>query len=80
MITKYKLWGRINQKIPVGKYTLVAKNINHIGDMRISKGIELVVPSKAGGPIYFFPIVFLIMGFMCIGYAIFLRLEMGDYD
>jgi hypothetical protein len=80
MISKHKLWGRINEKLPKGKYNMVVKNNYQIGEMRISKGIELVVPSRAGGPIYFFPISFAIMGLMCIGYAIFLRLEMGDYD
>jgi hypothetical protein len=80
MISKFKLWGRIETRMPKGKYSLIAQNIYKIGDMRIQKGVELVKPTKLGGPIYFFPIAFAIMGFICVAYAIFLQCEMGDYD
>ncbi len=80
MISKFKLWGRIEEKLPKGTYNLIATNIYKIGEMRIQKGVELNVPSKMGGPIYFFPWSFLVMSLMCVGYAIFLRSEMTDYD
>lgn len=38
LLTKYKLWGRINQKLPAGKYNLVSANNYHIGNLRILKG------------------------------------------
>ena len=33
-----------------------------------------------GGPVYFFPITFLIMGLTCIAYAAFLKIRLPDYD
>lgn len=80
MIGKYKLWGRINEPLKKGKYNLLVNNIYHINNLRIAKGIELTHPSKMGGVIYFFPVCFAIMGLMCIGYAIFMKTQMGDYD
>ncbi len=80
MIGKYKLWGRINQNMPKGNYNLVVNNNYQINKLRLKKSIELVMPTKLGGPLYFFPISFMIMGLICIGYVIFLKSEMADYD
>jgi hypothetical protein len=38
LLTKYKLWGRINQKLSAGKYNLVSTNNYHIGNLKIIKG------------------------------------------
>jgi hypothetical protein len=46
----------------------------------MAKGVEITHPSQIGGVIYFFPICFVIMGLICIGYAIFMKTQMGDYD
>jgi hypothetical protein len=46
----------------------------------MGKGIELTHPSKMGGVIYFFSVCFTIMGLICIGYAIFMKTQIGDYD
>ena len=80
LIGKYKLWGRINQPLQKGKYNLVAANNYKINTLRIAKGVELLQPTTMGGALYFFPISFLIMGAMCIAYAVFLKVQMGDYD
>ena len=73
MIGKYKLWGRINKVLPKGNYNLVANNNYQINKLRLKKSVELVVPTKLGGPLYFFPISFLIMGLICVGYVVFLK-------
>jgi len=63
-----------------GKYNLVVKNNYVIGNMRIRKGVELVMPSALGGKIWFFPIVYLFMGITCIAYGIFLKVKFPGYD
>lgn len=40
----------------------------------------LVNPSAIGSAVYFFPIVFVLMGLTCLVFAIFLKLKMPDYD
>lgn len=39
LITKYKLWGRIEQPLVKGNYSVVVDNNYHIGELRIKKGI-----------------------------------------
>lgn len=80
MIGKKKLWGRINQVLTPGTYKLDAVDQYHIGSLKLQKGIELVVPSMLGGAVYFYPVVCVIMGLICIIYALYLRYSMGDYD
>lgn len=80
MISKHKLWGRIEETLPKGSYSLVVKNQYQIGTMRLKKGVELVSPTKMGGPIHFFTISFIVMGVICIAYAIFLKVKLRDYD
>jgi hypothetical protein len=79
-ITKYKLWGRIEQPLPAGKYNLVAENNFKIGDLSIKKGILLVNPSAFGSAVYWFPVVYIIMGVACFAYAVFLKVKLPDYD
>jgi hypothetical protein len=79
-ITKYKLWGRIDQVLPAGKYNLVADNNFKIGDMRIKKGVFLVNPSAFGSAVYFYPVIYLLMGIMSIAFAIFMKVKLPDYD
>lgn len=80
MINKYKLWGVIDQTIPAGKYNLVAQDVYHIGALKLEKSFSLVKPSKIGGPVYFYPIVLCVMGGICLLYAIYLKVSLGDYD
>jgi hypothetical protein len=80
LIGKYKLYGRISQTMPKGDYNLLVGNNYKISKLRLKKGVEILVPSSVGGPVYFFPISFLIMGLMCLGYVAFLKYEIGDYD
>jgi hypothetical protein len=39
-----------------------------------------MVPSKIGGKIMYFPVIFSIMGLICIAYAIFMGVRFKDYD
>ena len=80
MISKYKLWGRIDQTLNPGNYTFVIKDQYKIGSLKIEKKINLVAPSAIGGPVYFYPITFVVMGVFCLVYAIYLKYSMGDYD
>jgi hypothetical protein len=80
LITKYKLWGKIEQSLPAGKYSLVVENNYQIGALKIKKGIEIVVPTSLGGKIVFLPIVYVVMGVMCIAYGIFMRIKLKGYD
>ena len=80
MIKKYKLYGRIDQPLLKWNYSLVVKDQYHIGSLKLQKGINLVIPSSLGGPLYFYPVTFLIMAIMCFAYGIYLRYEIGDYD
>lgn len=80
MIGKTKLWGRIEQTLNPGQYKFVIQDHYQIGTLKISKGINLVAPSGLGGPIYFYPITFIIMGIICVAFAIYLKYNMGDYD
>lgn len=79
-ITKYKLWGRIEDPLPAGQYNLVVENNFRIGELKIKKGLMLVNPSAIGSAVYFFPIVYVLMGLACLAFAIFLKLKMPDYD
>ena len=36
---KFKLYGRIEEDLPKGNYSLVVKNNFKIGDLRLKKGI-----------------------------------------
>ena len=80
MIGKYKLWGRIEQTLAKGTYSLVVKDNYRIGNMVLTKGIDLVKPSPLGGKLFFYPIAFCIMGIICIIFGIYLKYDMGDYD
>lgn len=80
MINKYRLWGRIDQTVPAGNYSLVVNDIYHIGALKLEKSFSLVKPSNIGGPVYFYPITFCVMGAMCIIYAIYLKVTLNDYD
>ena len=79
-LTKYKLWGRIEEPLPAGKYNLVADNSFLIGNLRIKKGVLVVNPSSFGSAVYFFPFVFIFMGLSCFAFAIFLKVKLPDYD
>lgn len=79
-ITKYKLWGRIQQTLPAGKYNLVSENNFQIGDMRIKKGVMIVNPSALGSAVYFYPVVYIIMGLICFAFTIFMKVKLADYD
>jgi len=80
MISKYKMWGKIDQTIPAGKYSLVVNDIYQIGTLKLEKSFSLVKPSPLGGPVYFYPITFAVMGAICVLYAIYLKVTLGDYD
>jgi hypothetical protein len=80
LIGKYKLWGRIKEPLKKGKYNLVVANNYRINNLNIGKGVELVHPTSLGGPIYFFPICFLLMGLACLAFAVLLKLRLPDYD
>ncbi len=80
LISKYRLWGRIDQPLPAGKYNLVINNNYHIGGMKIKKGVVITSLSAIGSLNYFYPIVFALMGLICIGYAIFMKIKFPDYD
>lgn len=70
LMTKQKLWGRINQTLPPGKYSLLAENHYKINNMRIKKGVKISQSSKFGGKSYFIPIMFTLASIGCIIYAI----------
>ena len=69
-MTKQKLWGRINQPLPAGKYSLLAENNYKINNMRIKKGAKISQSSRFGGKSYFIPIMFTLASIGCIIYAI----------
>jgi hypothetical protein len=77
MIGKTKLWGRIEQALPAGNYSLVVQDNYQIGSLKLQKGIQLVVSSRLGGPLYFYPITFLIFALACIAYALFIKYDIG---
>ena len=80
MISKYKLWGKIDQPLKKGNYSIVIHDVYKIGNLKIKKGVDLIIPSRLGGPIYFYPVVFMIMGIFCIVYALYVKYSIGDYD
>lgn len=80
LITKFKLWGRIDQPLPAGKYNLVANNNYQIGAMKLKRGVKIISLSPIGSPVYFYPIAFALMGVACIVYAIFMKIKFPDYD
>jgi len=69
LMTKQRLWGRINQTLTPGKYSLLAENHYKINNMRITKGVKISQSSKLGGKSYSFPIIFALGSIGCIVYA-----------
>jgi len=64
----------------MGQYSLVVENNFQIGDLKIKKGIEIIVPTSLGGKIQFLPIIYIVMGVICFAYGIFMRLKLKGYD
>lgn len=80
LMTKQKLWGRSNQPLSAGKYSLLIENRYKISNMRITKGLKISESSKLGGKSYFIPIVFAFGSIGCIIYAIVFYKKFSPLD
>lgn len=80
LMTKKRLWGRIEQDLPAGDYKMTAKNNYQISDMMIRKGLELTTTGALGGFNLFFPIAFAIAAVICFGYMVLTRVKLSRYQ
>ena len=75
-MTKKRLWGRVEEGMKSGNYTVLVENNYKVKDFKIIKGIELTTATILGGKNYFFPITFLIFAMVSLGFSIFVGVKL----
>ena len=79
-MTKKRLWGRVEEGMKSGNYTLLVENKYKVKDLNIIKGVELTTTTIFGGKNFFFPITFLICGLVCLVYSIYVGYNLDSYE
>ena len=80
LMTKKRPWGRIEESLEPGTYTVTAENNYMISEMEISKGIQVSTAGPMGGFNLFFPVAFIIAAISCFAYAILIHCKLSSYE
>lgn len=65
-----KLWGKINQRLEPGNYTVVINNNYDVKSFEGKKSFVLSTTNALGGKNYFLAICYIVVGSLCIVFAI----------
>jgi hypothetical protein len=65
-----KLWGRIEDDLPAGTYYLKITNLYNVETFSGSKTFVISTTNALGGKNYFLAICYLVVGSLCIVFAI----------
>lgn len=65
-----KLWGRIEETIPAGNYRLTINNNYDVTSFDGKKTFVMSTTNKLGGKNYFLAICYIVVGAMCLIFAI----------
>ena len=71
-MTKKKLWGRVEQELKKGSYTVLVENNYQVGNLKIGKGVELTSSSILGGRQFFIPVALIVLGIASLAYTFYL--------
>lgn len=65
-----KLWGKINEKLEPGKYSVEISNVYDVKSFEGKKSFVLSTTNALGGKNYFLAICYIVVGSLCIVFAV----------
>ena len=80
LMTKKRLWGKIEEGLKAGEYSLLTENNYKVHNLGIEKGIQLTTTTVFGGANLFFPVAFLILALISLVYSIVVGQQLDEYE
>jgi hypothetical protein len=65
-----KLWGKIDQELAAGSYTVEIANDYKVSDFSGTKSFVLSTTNMLGGRNYFLAVCYIVVGALCIVFAV----------
>lgn len=65
-----KLWGRIEDKLVQGKYTIIIENNYEVNTFQGNKYFVISTTNALGGKNYFLAVCYIVVGSLCLIFAV----------